>query len=129
MHILHNAKHPFRLKVPESSCISKCFDDQFCLSVTYVPEDSTCTFHDGATEVRPVKKSTQNNPRVIIFPSRINNLKEDLEVSRLEVGDNARDGSKSVKHKDECRDACLKDSACDIFSFALTVKVSKLETL
>ncbi len=67
-HKLLYGSNPHMLKVPESSCISQCFNDQFCQAVTYVPRHSTCSFHNGQTKLIPVEES-KNNPRVIIFPS------------------------------------------------------------
>ncbi len=56
-HKLLYGSNPHTLKVPESSCISQCFDDQFCQAVTYIPKDSTCSFHNGQAEVNSVKES------------------------------------------------------------------------
>ena len=55
-HKLLYGSNPHTLKVPESSCISQCFDDQFCQAVTYIPKDSTCSFHNGQTELTSVQK-------------------------------------------------------------------------
>jgi hypothetical protein len=119
-HKLLYGSNPHTLKVPESSCISQCFDDQFCQAVTYVPRHSTCSFHNGQTKLIPVEES-KNNPRVIIFPSRIEHLKKELVVCGLEIGDRARDGSTKVNSEAACRNICVTDSVCDVFTFVKSV--------
>ena len=84
-HKLLYGSNPHTLKVPDSSCISYCFDDYFCQALTYVPKDSTCFFHSGQTKLFRVEES-KNNPCVINFLSRIRHLKKELVVRGLEIG-------------------------------------------
>lgn len=58
---------------------------------------------------------------MIIFPSRIKHLKKELVVCGLEIGDRARDGSKKVNSQTVCRNICVEDSVCDVFTFAKSV--------
>ena len=72
-------------KISDSSCISKCFDDRYCLAVTYKFKESTCLFHGGGAELR-VRCSNTNDRKMIIFPTRIMYLKQDLAVMEREMG-------------------------------------------
>ena len=71
-HKLLYGSNPHTLKVTESSCISNCFDDQFCQAVTYVPKDSTCSFHNGQTKLIRVEESKNK------FLSELDILKKNL---------------------------------------------------
>lgn len=117
-HYLVGAVHPHpKFKASESSCISKCFEDRFCSSISYRPVESTCSFHDGESELKSAKTTKKNNPKALIFPTRLNDLKSELKVSYLRIINNARDGSSVKVDAKACKKACLLDSSCDVFTF------------
>ena len=116
-HYLEEAKHPHKIKCTESSCIFRCFEDRYCLSVSYLPDSSTCYFHDGKSYLIKAKQKKKNSPKIIIFPTRINDLKANFTINNLRITTSARYTSKQAVDLSACKKHCLKDPFCDVFSF------------
>ena len=100
---------------PETSCISRCFENRHCSSVGYRPDSNKCYFYGEAQQEYDLKKDT--NAKIIVFPSRINDQKIDFVVKNLRVTNKARPNSANVIDVQSCKKACLNDTSCDVINF------------
>ena len=84
----------------ETSCISRCFENHHCLSIVY--KSSNCYFYSGeAIQKHPLSKVKKS--KIIIFPTKINDEKDDFVVEDLRFLTKARPTSNNTIVVESCK--------------------------
>ena len=118
-------QNPFStLKIDtETSCISRCFENRHCLAIAYKSSSSDCYFYRSqrrllfwlVNEKHTILK--EMNSKIIIFPTKLNDEKTDFVVENLRVSTKARPTSNNTVNEESCKEACLRDTSCDVLNF------------